>query len=95
MKRLGDPAFVHFAEAFDLVVMAAADRIAPDHEWQQVIAKLHGDRHHLMAHAVQWHYSLYASGDTAAELKSSAEQAFAAEGCAAPAKLLDIILPLP
>ncbi len=100
MRLLQEPVFVCFAEAFSLVVEAnhgGTDprlRIPPV-AWEATIDKLHGLGHSLMAVALKWNYSFHAPTAQRAALRAEAQLQFEREGCVAPQKLLDIILPLP
>lgn len=95
MAKLEEPAFVAHEKAFRLLLDAALGRIAPNSQWQAVVDELHRLDQNLYGFALRWHQSLYANGDAAEQMRSEAESAFRAEGCVAPEKLLDIILPLP
>lgn len=95
MTKLEEPAFVAHEKAFRLLFNAALGQVAPNGQWQAVVDELHRLDQNLYGFALRWHQSLYASGDTAKQMRSEAEAAFRDEGCVAPEKLLDIILPLP
>jgi hypothetical protein len=93
MLKLEYPAFIAHGKAFDLVVQAAWGVIAPQRQWQAAVEKLELIDHRLYANALRWHMQLYWPGD--AQQTESAEAAFRAEGCVAPARLMDLLIPLP
>lgn len=100
MSRLEEPVFVLYAEAFSLVVEAnygdpKRDHLPPAIAWESTIEKLHQLEHHLMAVAVQWHFSYHAPDNQRSQLRGAAQAAFARQECIAPDKLLNTIIPLP
>ncbi len=100
LRRLEEPVFVRYADAFSLVVEAnygnpGRGPIPPAIAWESAIEKLHDVDHHLLATALQWHYSYHASENQRLPLRSDAQQRFTDEECVAPKKLLNTIIPLP
>jgi eukaryotic-like serine/threonine-protein kinase len=100
MQLLEEPVFVQYAEAYRLVIEASceqslAERLSPPLAWELAIEQFHSCGHHLIAHALRWHYAFHAPTEQRDELLKQARQPFQSAGCVAPEKLLNIILPLP
>jgi hypothetical protein len=95
LLKLNEPNFNTIAKAQALVVEAAHGRVASQQEWEAVVLQLRTSKLDLYAMALAWHQALYAPADVASAMQEQAEQAFLARGCAAPRKLMQLILPLP
>ncbi len=95
MLALEERFFVSIANAFRLVVEAAAGNVAEPSLWKSRIAQLHQVNHHLLGLALQWHASLYADPSESRQLQQAAEQTLHDAGCVQPRQLLSIVLPLP
>ncbi len=93
LARLSDPAFAAYAAAFQLVLDATLGRQAPDHSWQSATDRLTHQGHLLPAAALCWHRNLNESETN--EVLASVPGLFTDQGCVAPQKLMNIILPLP
>lgn len=109
IQRLEEPVFVCYGKAFALAINAWSENGEADWPgkrsgrremtsqsatWEATIEQLHKLEHPLLAFALQWHYSFYAS-TRSSELRQQAETAFLEQGCVRPDKLMNIILPLP
>lgn len=95
LKQLGVPKLQVVNNAQALVVSAASNQIANQTEWSNGVQRLKESHFDLFAYALQWHQSLYATGQQAKQLRLEAQSFFASQGCVQPEKLMDIILPLP
>jgi len=95
MLAMDERVFAAIGKAFQLVVEAAAGKVAEPSTWKSHIAQLHHVNHQLLGLALQWHASLHAHPSESAQLQQATEQALREAGCAQPRLLLNIVLPLP
>ncbi len=95
LRSIQDPLFSLVAEAQELVVRAAQGKVAPRNRWSKVIEELRRSDISLFALATAWHASLHWPHDDFIGDGISAEQRFRDQGCPAPEKLMQVILPLP
>lgn len=95
LLRLKEPVFADFGAAYSLAVEAAAGRVAGQSAWRAISQRLRSRGHDLLAIALEWQYGCYATIDLREQICSAAESQFIEEGCVAPKKLLNLILPLP
>lgn len=91
LKNIQELIFVPVAEAQELVLKAAQGRIAPLSQWQSVINRLEASDMILFAMAMRWHAEIHWPGADV----GAARQAFVDQGCVAPERLMQVILPLP
>ncbi len=97
-KRLSnsrEPMFALVANAQEVVVKAALGTIAPRSKWTETIEALRQSDMGLFAIATAWHASIYWPDVDFLGDGRTAEQFFREQGCAAPKKLMQVILPLP
>ena len=95
LQKMKEPAFNEYGNAFSLVVEAHAQRKPAAEDWHACIRRLRHQQHHLMASALEWHFEKNFSGASESNgTTPKAEAAFREQGCVAPQKLLNIILPL-
>ena len=95
LRSTQDPLFSLVAEAQELVVRAAQGRIAPRSRWAEVVERLSRSDMRLFSLATAWHASIHWPEDNLSSNAKSAEQTFREQGCNAPEKLMQLILPLP
>ena len=97
-KRLSsnrEPLFALVAKAQELVVKAAQGNIAPRSRWTEAVETLRRSDMRLFAIATAWHASIYWPDVDFCGHGKTAEQCFLEQGCVAPRKLMQVILPLP
>jgi tetratricopeptide (TPR) repeat protein len=93
MLQLEHPPLVAHGQAFQLVVQATAGQIAPRSRWESISDRLDRYGHHTYANALRWHQGLWCiPGEGMAE---EAEASFLEQGCVAPRRIMDILIPLP
>lgn len=95
LRSIQDPLFSLVAEAQELVFRAAQGRIATRSRWAEVIDKLKRSDMKLFSIATAWHASLHWPNCDFFGDGESAEEKLRDEGCIAPEKLMQVILPLP
>ncbi|MEM7478343.1 MAG: AAA family ATPase, partial [Planctomycetota bacterium] len=92
ISQLESSAFKWYGKAHPLVINSFLGKIAPASDWLESIDALESLEHRMFANALRWHVQIHFP-----ELAttSSARAAFVEQGCVAPEKLMNIILPLP
>jgi hypothetical protein len=95
LRNIQEPLFALVAQAQELVVKAAQGKIAPRSRWAEVIEELRRSDMSLFSLAAAWHASIHWPGGDFLGDGTTAEQRFRDQGCVAPEKLMQVILPLP
>jgi hypothetical protein len=95
LKQTGFPALGHLADAYMLVFQAQLHGCRDFSQWQRVQAGLKQSGLTLYAQALQWHESLYADSSAGHRWQELAIASFREQGCVAPQRLMNLILPLP
>jgi len=96
LRGIQELVFAPVAEAQELVVKAAHGKIAPHAKWQASIQRLRDSDMNLFAMALAWHAEVHwPSANPGTENPGTAKRAFIEQGCVAPEKLMQVILPLP
>lgn len=91
LRKLKEPKFAVYSDAFKLVVDAAEGSVAEPQQWQKTVDLLHQYQHHLYGYALQWHQSEYDPNNS----QPSVQQTMTARGCVDPETLLEVLFPLP
>ena len=89
--KLDQPTFLVYANALKLVTDAAAGLIPPPEQWQSVLQAARRHRLGLLVIAIEWHTAHWHSPEDI----HLARQQLLDEGCVAPERLMNVILPLP
>ncbi|QDV21743.1 serine/threonine-protein kinase [Aureliella helgolandensis] len=95
MLKLEEGGFVAYGKAFLLATDAAAGQVAPQQQWDAVVTELESHGLRLMALALAWHQGIYHPSSAGKNLCDIAQQRLVQQGCIAPERLLNVILPLP
>lgn len=95
LRNSQEPLFALVAQAQDLVVKAAHGKIAPRSRWLKVVKDLGKSEMQLFSLALAWHGSIYWSDGDFFGDGTTARQRLLDQGCVAPEKLMQVILPLP
>lgn len=106
LAKLKDPAFAIYGQVFQLVLDSARQKQIESQRWERTICTLQNFGHTLHANALRWHQDLATSHSPRNSFQAnhpptpngdviSPERTLREQGCQNPAKLLDIIMPLP
>ncbi|GAB5403110.1 MAG: hypothetical protein Aurels2KO_13410 [Aureliella sp.] len=93
MLRLQEPAFTSYGRALLLAINAMDGKIATHAAWEGEIDRLELYRHGLMADALRWHYHLITNKDESSI--NALEEKLVDSGCVNPARLMNLVIPLP
>ena len=94
VRKLRQPAFVAYGEAYSLVLDVELGKVSPRDRWDAAVSALHKSSHHLTASVLDIHKRLAHEPETQGN-ENRLFEFLLQEGCVNPRRLLDIILPLP
>ncbi len=95
LRNIQDPLFALVAQAQELVVRAMLGKIAARSRWAEVIDDLRRADMGLYSWATAWHAAIYWPDSDFSIDGQSVEEKFRDQGCVAPEKIMQVILPLP